>query len=724
MFGSYDIIETIGQGGMGVVYRAHDTALDRIVALKVLREDLRGEDNLVARFQREAETFATLNHPNIVHIYSVGTVGSIPYIAMEYIEGLPLNKIMRRERKLDWERALRIVEQIISALGVAHDANIIHRDIKPGNILIDSDGKAYVTDFGIAKVLTAETKLTLEGSRLGTPEYMSPERCQDREITASSDIYSTGVMLFQLISGRLPYEAGTPVSLIRKIIVEPPSRLSEFVPDIPENVERLVAYMIEKKVRNRPQNCEEVLRCIARVRAGKSLDVGESGLAGAMASMRESGAAQRPREAGRQTWFARHWRRVPDWGRRTLAASAIVLAAGLAGWAASKPLTGEFAIRAARNTTSAPPMWERPAGVTLTVDDTPGVQITSVALRGFRVTDAYWDASGAAALLQLEGDGSIRWRGRHAVAAIDAGGMPGFILMPPVASTEDDWAPLSILAAPYGPGPAEAYLGAVLVRHIDPDSFGSVRDLLSMVYPAAEDPLAARVNLRIDGPWDMAPDRYTEAAFSLSEARVAVAAEFTGSKWALYEGELSDGGRLTLVEIASSVEPLHDLAYRPDGAQIAYLRGAEPANRSLWLVDAGGTRRDGVKLADGVRSLSAFPFDGGGILAAASGEDEMEIVVRVDAEIPESVTELGEGVAALRHPSWDFIVALAPDRRGLLQLWRLDPQAPFDRIQLTFRESGLREPVRVSPDGQRILATVGDEGYPSVAVVTLSELNY
>ncbi|MDK1020951.1 MAG: serine/threonine-protein kinase, partial [Candidatus Hydrogenedentes bacterium] len=183
MFGDYEIIETIGHGGMGIVYRAHDMALGRIVALKVLKDDLRSSRQICARFQREAEAFASLNHPNIVHIYAVGSVGRIPFISMEYIEGQSLSTIMRRRKRLPWKRALHIAQQIAEALACAHEAQIVHRDIKPGNILLDKDDRAFVTDFGIAKVLTAETQLTVDGSRLGTPQYMSPERCTNKEIT-------------------------------------------------------------------------------------------------------------------------------------------------------------------------------------------------------------------------------------------------------------------------------------------------------------------------------------------------------------------------------------------------------------------------------------------------------------------------------------------------------------------------------------------------------------
>jgi serine/threonine protein kinase len=294
VLGGYEILETTGKGGMGIVYRAIDPALGRTVALKVLREDLRSHPAVVARFRREAEACAGLDHPNIVTIYSVGTTGDVPYIAMEFIKGLPLSKVLQNHGARPWKDVLDIGSQLAGALVCAHGAHIIHRDIKPANVLIDESGKAYMTDFGIAKVLTATTQLTMDGARLGTPQYMSPERCMDEKVTPASDIYALGVLLFQCMSGRLPFEAASAADLIRKIISEEPTRLSQYVPDIPDNVERLIAFMIEKKPGNRPVDAQAVQGLIERVRQGKALDDQDNDAANALASYRQSYSTPTP----------------------------------------------------------------------------------------------------------------------------------------------------------------------------------------------------------------------------------------------------------------------------------------------------------------------------------------------------------------------------------------------------------------------------------------------
>lgn len=269
--GIYQIDRRLGRGGMGEVYMAHDTALDRTVALKVLRSTLVHDEQLVERFHREARASAKLNHPNIVRIHSVGVEDGVPYFAMEWIDGEPLDAILKAQGTLPWQRAMNITGQVASALESAHAQGIIHRDIKPANILIDKSGRAHVTDFGVAKVLNARTQLTTEGTFIGTPQYMSPEQCGVGEISPASDLFSLGATAYEMLSGMLPFDGDTPATLIRKITQESPNPLSELVPGLPESVCTLVHRLLEKDAANRYQSAHEVLCDLERIRIGATL---------------------------------------------------------------------------------------------------------------------------------------------------------------------------------------------------------------------------------------------------------------------------------------------------------------------------------------------------------------------------------------------------------------------------------------------------------------------
>ena len=269
--GNYQIGRRLGRGGMGEVYLAHDIALDRTVALKVLRSHLVDDEQLVERFHREARASAKLNHPNIVRIHSVGVEDGVPFFAMEWIEGDPLDAILKEQGPLPWQRAMNIAGQVASALESAHAQGVIHRDIKPANILIDKSGRAHVTDFGVAKVMNARTQLTTEGTFIGTPQYMSPEQCGVGEISPASDLFSLGATAYEMLSGLLPFDGDTPATLVRKITQESPSPLTEHVPGLPESICALVHRLIEKDVAIRYQSAREVLRDLERIRIGATI---------------------------------------------------------------------------------------------------------------------------------------------------------------------------------------------------------------------------------------------------------------------------------------------------------------------------------------------------------------------------------------------------------------------------------------------------------------------
>lgn len=266
--GQYQILAKLGQGGMATVFKAHEQSLNRMVALKVLHPSLAENEEYIKRFKREAQSAAKLNHPNIVHIYSIGEDRGHHFFAMEMIKGDSLADFKRSGRKLDTQRILSITRQIASGLSAAHAAGLVHRDIKPSNIMLLEDGTVKVADFGIAQVSGGDTKLTMDGAVIGTPEYLSPEQCEGQPIDGRSDIYSLGVTLYELLSGKTPYQADTPVSMLMKIVKGEYPPLGSIVPDIPADIEALVKRMMATKVDQRFQNCQDLISAIDAIKTG------------------------------------------------------------------------------------------------------------------------------------------------------------------------------------------------------------------------------------------------------------------------------------------------------------------------------------------------------------------------------------------------------------------------------------------------------------------------
>lgn len=235
----YKIKNTIGGGGMANVYLAKDIILERDVAIKVLRLEYANDDEFIARFDREAQSATSLSHPNIVNIFDVGEEDHILYMVMEYVEGMTLKEYIQKYGPIDVEEALDIMKQISSAIGHAHANNIVHRDIKPQNILIDPYGQAKVTDFGIAVALSA-TALTQTNSILGSVHYLSPEQARGGMATKKSDIYSLGIVLFELLTARLPFSGQSPVSIALKHLQTETPSVRRFNQDVPQSVENIV----------------------------------------------------------------------------------------------------------------------------------------------------------------------------------------------------------------------------------------------------------------------------------------------------------------------------------------------------------------------------------------------------------------------------------------------------------------------------------------------------
>ena len=249
--GRYELEELVGSGGMSSVYRAKDTLLERNVALKIMHDHHLEDADYVARFQREARTVAQLSHPNIVTVIDRGEDDGRPFIVFEYVEGATLDKLIDREGALPVEEALRIAIGAARGLAFAHRQGHVHRDVKPQNILLNGSGQPKVTDFGIARALDVHKGVTQTGTVLGTSNYIAPEQASGDRATAQSDVYSLGVVLFELLTGRRPFSGDNFVAVAMKHINEPAPSVNDFRRDVPPRVAAAVACALEKDPRDR-----------------------------------------------------------------------------------------------------------------------------------------------------------------------------------------------------------------------------------------------------------------------------------------------------------------------------------------------------------------------------------------------------------------------------------------------------------------------------------------
>ena len=256
--GRYKIVRHIGSGGMANVYLGHDLILDRPVAIKVLRFDFRDNKDALRRFQREALSATQLIHPNIVGVYDVDEEDGLQYIVMEFIDGTDLKKYIDIQGRVSPEKSIHIMHQVLSAVALAHKNRIIHRDIKPQNILIDNQDRIKITDFGIAVALS-ETSITQTNTLLGSVHYLSPEQARGSMATSKSDIYALGVVLYELLSGKVPFDGESAVSVALKHFQEPMPFIRESHPEIPQSLENVILKATAKEPLDRYATCEEMM---------------------------------------------------------------------------------------------------------------------------------------------------------------------------------------------------------------------------------------------------------------------------------------------------------------------------------------------------------------------------------------------------------------------------------------------------------------------------------
>jgi serine/threonine protein kinase len=261
----YELLEKIGEGGMGVVYKAKCHLLNRFVAVKILKAELNNDEEFVARFKREGISVAKLSHPNIVNVHDVGTENNINFIVMEYINGKTLKEVIKKEIRLSSDKTLDITLQIANALECAHKNNIIHRDIKPDNILITEDNIVKVMDFGIAKVSDSQT-ITNSNKVIGTAHYFSPEQAKGNFVDGRTDIYSLGIVMYEMVTGKVPYNADSSISIAMMHIQKPVIPPKEVILDLPQNINQAILKAVEKEPINRFQTASEMVGILEAIK--------------------------------------------------------------------------------------------------------------------------------------------------------------------------------------------------------------------------------------------------------------------------------------------------------------------------------------------------------------------------------------------------------------------------------------------------------------------------
>ena len=268
--GRYELLELIGVGGMADIYKAKDITEDKIVAVKILKTEFNGSEDFLRRFRNESKAIALLSHPNIVKIFDVGFTEKVQFIVMEYIDGITLTEYIERQGVLKWKDAVHFTLQILKALQHAHDRGIVHRDVKSQNVMLLSDGTIKVMDFGIAR-FNRETDKTISEKAIGSVHYISPEQSRGDITDERSDIYSVGVMLYEMLTGKKPFDGETPVAIALMHMQNEAKKMSEINPSIPEGLEEITVKAMQKEPVKRYQTAGEMIKDIEEFKKNPSI---------------------------------------------------------------------------------------------------------------------------------------------------------------------------------------------------------------------------------------------------------------------------------------------------------------------------------------------------------------------------------------------------------------------------------------------------------------------
>ncbi|MCC6694186.1 MAG: serine/threonine-protein kinase [Candidatus Hydrogenedentes bacterium] len=709
--GGYVVRALIGRGAVGTVYLARDTALNRPVALKVLLGSLARNPSMVRSFHREAQAAAPLRHPCIVRVYSAGIESGTPYIAMEYVPGEPLDRFLRRKGQVTWQTALYVGAQVAQALDCAHSNGVIHRDVKPANILLDTQGRVRLADFGIARAAARGGNSTGGNGVIGTPAYMAPEQCEGSTVSVATDLYALGVVLYQMMAGQVPFKAESPQAVVKQILTDEAPRLNKMVPGIPDDVARLVAHLLEKEPEARPRSAYEVLRTIDRLHKE---DGGRSAIPEALAAfvreqaMESSLRLVTPPPAN----AARAGRSVPRFPGKNV---------GI--WAAASMLAvvAMLALALGRAGEGKIPQAPRIAEARF-IDTGEGAVLAQIPARGFEVAAICW----AGPVLVVEA------RGRSGTL-VD--GASGCLTLNPFSKT---------CASPIAPQPWQSHSPSaphavpleMTYRIPSTDREGPLSNaVLLSTHNNGKSVLTAQ---RVDDalPWTAAvveiPPQMSRVSREWAADSPRVAVHPNGSLLCVcianpdgtsglmeYDliGDSSPRGRALTPE-GIHVCPL-SVQYDPAGERIAYQRVNATGARELWIASRNAVGGPGILLASGPLAESyAFSPDGTRVAVpvGGAGQEAPELHI-IDTKTGELLARPCHGIVGPEswHPVMDLVVATEEDSNGTASVWAVRTAPPFTVTLLDGLGPALRGPVSISPDGQWLAIVSEREGGPAIA---------
>ena len=726
--GNYQVRTLVGRGGTGAVYLAYDNALRRPVALKVLLGSLAHNPVHVRRFQLEAQAAAPLRHKNIVRIYEAGVRSSVPFAAMEYVEGEALDRFLRRHGVLRWQNALYIVQQVAEALDYAHKQGVLHRDIKPANILIDRQGRVRLTDFGIAPQLENTQPLNPSHDFTGTPAYMSPEQCNAESLDCRSDVFSLGVMLYHLLTGQLPFEGESTEALLQQITTHIPPRVNLVSLGIPDDVARLVAHMMEK---DRDKRIADGASIVKRIKTLHKEDGGSSALPEALdAFIREetlprklTGDTPTPQGGTPGKWHVRFKKGqhayMPVSGLAQIACALLIVCAllGVLFWNLSQP-----AIPVAAAPLVGHVQFDEPG---------PGQVHVPLPNASWHVRTMQWTDDERYLLIQVEGARSSRAAGAMGMLTLDLDNREMRCLQPPMQrvvhqasiiplpgssalSTGGDHSELPWLLTPRFTDVAETKIG--LFRQYISENVPQPEMLIQLdahVWQSSRSPFGQEL---AHGDIALAP--------TIQKATILRQNNTSGLS-ILEQYDLRAGNSSPPVTLALSRAAIlpASIRYSPDETLLAYIREDSYGERSFWVAPVDGTQQNGVSLHVGAINLDyAFHPVEQQVLISHRNQGRNELL-RIDIQAGKIIASPGTGYVHPNawHPSGTyFLVSDTHALESTTMAWAVESQSPWRRTSLLSDLAVVPVGVALSPKGQWAAVVTRDNERESVHFINMS----